>query len=260
MINHIIVDDAEEYLHFLQDLFPHFEKYKADEQLQKLLERIEYIMNEFHIATPCDRALLLDYKAELLLEDGKPEKALKKRKRAIEIMEKEYTQTIDRRTVSLLSNLYNNVGTIYTSLYKKDDAAAYFEKAFLIRIKHKELDLVETHDLLQQMMNLTNVWLAQNRTDEAENILAHYEIIVTEKLGTDSLDYGICKLIRGIIALKQCRYSESEHFLSGAEHIFQHTMPQSNDYLNNARQYLYSLYMKQGKYSLAKTYNPKLNN
>lgn len=259
-INHIIVDDAEEYLHFLQDLFPYFEKYKADEQLQKLTERIEYIMNEFHIATPCDRALLLDYKAELLLEGGKPEKALKKRKRAIEIMEKEYAQTIDRRTVSLLSNLYNNVGTIYTSLYKRDDAAAYFEKAFLIRIKHKELDLVETHDLLQQMMNLTNVWLAQNRTDEAENILAHYEMIVTEKLGTDSLDYGICKLIRGVIALKQCRYSESEHLLSEAEHIFQHTMPQSNDYLNNARQYLYSLYMKQGKYSLADNYKTKLKN
>ena len=51
----------------------------------------------------------------------------------------------------------------------------------MIRIKHKELNLVETHDLLQQMMNLTNVRLAQNRTDEAENIPAHYEMIVTEQ-------------------------------------------------------------------------------
>ena len=105
MINHILIDDAEEYLRFLQDLFPYYEKYGAMEQLYKLMERIEYVMNEYYLASPCDRALLLDYKAELLLQKSQAEKALKKRKRAIEIMEKEYAQTIDRRTVSLLSNL-----------------------------------------------------------------------------------------------------------------------------------------------------------
>ncbi|MBR1711503.1 MAG: tetratricopeptide repeat protein, partial [Clostridia bacterium] len=257
-LNHIIVDDAEEYLHFLQDLFPYFEKYKADEQLKKLTERIEYIMNEFHIATPCDRSLLLDYKAELLLEDGKPEKALKKRKRAIEIMEKEYSHTIDRRTVSLLSNLYNNIGATYSVLHKKDDAIAALEKAFLIRIEHKELNLIETHDILQQMMNTTRLMLVEDRTSDAENILSTYEMIVTERLGTDSLDFGICSLTHGIIAMQQSKTENAEQAFLEAERIFQHKVPQSNDYLESVRQYLYALYKRAGKYSLADSYKLKL--
>ncbi|MBR1743998.1 MAG: ATP-binding protein, partial [Lachnospiraceae bacterium] len=42
MIIHIIIDDNEEYLLFLQDLFPYYQKYKADEPLHRLVERIEY--------------------------------------------------------------------------------------------------------------------------------------------------------------------------------------------------------------------------
>jgi len=259
MINHIIVDDAAEYLNFLQDLFPYYEKYKANEALEKLTERIEYIMNEFDITTPCDRALLLDYKAELLLGNNNPQKALKKRKRAIEIMEKEYAVTINRRTVSLLSNLYNNIGTTYFSLHKNDDALSALEKAFLIRIRHKELELIETHDLLQQMMNLTRLLLAENRVTDAENILAAYETIVTEKIGMDSLDFGICKLTHGIISLIQSHLTEAERFFLDAEQILELKTPQSNEYLENTRQYLYALYKKSGKYSLADSYKAKLN-
>lgn len=260
MINHIIIDNNEEYLLFLQDLFPYYQKYKADELMHKLVERIEYIMNEFHIAAPCDRALLLDYKAELLLEDDKPEKALKKRKRAVEIMEKEYSQNTDQRTVNLLSNLYNNLANTYFALSKENDAITALEKALFIRIEHREMNLIVTHDLLQQMMNVTRFKIEQNRTDEAEKILAYYETIVTERLGKDSMDFGICIFTRGIISFAQLNYTEAEQFFLEAERIFQNKMPQSSDYLGNVRQYLYTLYMKQGRYSLANVYNTKISN
>lgn len=168
MINHIIIDNNEEYLLFLQDLFPYYQKYKADEPMHKLVERIECIMNEFHIAAPCDRALLLDYLANT-----------------------------------------------YFALSKENDAITALEKAFYLRTKHREMNLIVTHDLLQQMMNLTRFKIEQNRTDEAEQ------------------------------------------FFLDAERIFQHKVPQSSDYLENVRQYLYTTYMKQGRYSLADSYKTK---
>ncbi len=94
-------------------------------------------------------------------------------------------------------------------------------------------------------------------TDEAEKILTCYETIVTEKLGADSMDLGICIFTHGIIALTNLNYTEAEQFFLDAERIFQHKVPQSNDYLENVRQYLYTLYMKQGRYSLADSYKTK---
>ena len=84
-----------------------------------------------------------------------------------------------------------------------------------------------------------------------------YETIVTEKLGADSMDFGICIFTRGIIALINLNYTEAEQFFLDAERIFQHKMPQSNDYPENVRQYLYTLYMKQVRYSLADSYKTK---
>ena len=172
-------------------------------------------------------------------------------------MEKEYSQNTDQRTVNLLSNLYNNLANTYFALSKENDAITALEKAFFIRIEHKEMNLIVTHDLLQQMMNLTRIKIDQNRTDEAEKILTCYERIVTEKLGADSMDFGICIFTRGIIALTDLNYTEAEQFFLDAERIFQHKMPQSNDYLENVRQYLYTLYMQQGRYSLADSYKTK---
>ena len=175
-------------------------------------------------------------------------------------MENEYSQNTDQRTVNLLSNLYSNLANTYFALSKENDAITSLEKAFLIRIEHREMNLIVTHDLLQQMMNLTRIKIDQNRKDEAEKILTYYETIVTEKLGKDSLDFGICIFTRGIISFMQPNYTEAEQFFLEAERIFQNKMPQSSDYLGNVRQYLYTLYMKQGRYSLANVYNTKISN
>ncbi len=75
----ILADIPEDYLLFLQDVFPYLEKYLVTDYLPKLVERIEYIMklddnnaqNESELQQDkrfrCNKALLLDYKAELFL-------------------------------------------------------------------------------------------------------------------------------------------------------------------------------------------------
>ena len=62
----ILADIAEDYLLFLQDMFPYLEKYLVTDYLPRLVERIEYVMKQ-DTHSYCDRALLLDYKAELFL-------------------------------------------------------------------------------------------------------------------------------------------------------------------------------------------------
>lgn len=43
---HVIVDSPEYFLLFLQDMFPYLEKYLMTDYLPKLVDRIEYTMNQ----------------------------------------------------------------------------------------------------------------------------------------------------------------------------------------------------------------------
>ena len=83
---HVIVDSLEYFLLFLQNMFPYLEKYLMTDYLPKLVDRIKYTMNQIELAgdsckindtviyvskhshsNVCDRALLVDYRAELLV-------------------------------------------------------------------------------------------------------------------------------------------------------------------------------------------------
>lgn len=87
----IIVDDGAYFLLFLQDVFPYLDKYLVSDYLPKLTERISYVMEEYKLESPCDKALLLDYKAECFLLKKDYGNAVKKREKAINIMEKLHT-------------------------------------------------------------------------------------------------------------------------------------------------------------------------
>lgn len=103
----IIVDDGAYFLLFLQDMFPYLDKYLVSDYLPKLTERISYVMAEHKLESPCDKALLLDYKAECFLLKKDYGNAVKKREKAISILEKLHNKDADMRTANLLSNLYN---------------------------------------------------------------------------------------------------------------------------------------------------------
>ena len=83
---HIINDESDYYLLFLQDMFPYLDKYLIMDYLPKLVERISYEMDRHQLNSPCDKALLLDYKAELFVLKKDNGNALKKRTKALELL------------------------------------------------------------------------------------------------------------------------------------------------------------------------------
>lgn len=253
----IIVDDGAYFLLFLQDVFPYLDKYLVSDYLPKLTERISYVMEEYKLESPCDKALLLDYKAECFLLKKDYGNAVKKREKAINIMEKLHTKDADMRTTNLLSNLYNNLSNTYLLMKQGNEAAKALRTAFNIRIEYAHLGLTESHDSLQQMMNLINMLLLAKDVDNAKIVLEQYETLVLEHLSDTSLDYGICKLSQGIIDMMERKPEAAEINLLGAESIIGNAVGTDNDYMRTTYRYLNNLYARWMKPEKAIEYKDK---
>lgn len=257
----IVVDDGAYFLLFLQDMFPYLDKYLVLDYLPNLTERISYVMDEYKLESPCDKALLLDYKAECFLLKKDYGNAVKKREKAISIMEKFHTKDADMRTANLLSNLYNNISNTYLLMKRGNEAAKALRTAFDIRMEYAHLGLAESHDSLQQMMNLINMLLLAKDVDNAKIVLEQYESLVLEHLLDTSLDYGICKLSKGIIDMMEGKPEPAEVNLLAAESIIGNAVGTDNDYMNTTYRYLNNLYARWKKPEKAIEYRDKfLNN
>ena len=253
----IIVDDGAYFLLFLQDMFPYLDKYLVSDYLPKLTERISYVMEEYKLESPCDKALLLDYKAECFLLKKDYGNAVKKREKAINIMEKLHTKDADTRAANLLSNLYNNLSNTYLLMKCRNEAATSLRTAFDFRMEYAHLGLTESHDTLQQMMNLINMLLLAKDVDNAKIILEQYEALVLENLSNTSLDYGICKLSRGIIDMIEGTPESAEVNLLAAESIIGNAVGTDNDYMKTTYRYLNNLYARWKKSEKAIEYRDK---
>ncbi len=256
VIERVIIDIPEPYLLFLQDAFPYFEKYLVTDYLPKLVERIAYMMEQYQLNTPRDRALLLDYKAELFVLRKEYANALKKRLKAIQIIES--SGIADIPTITLHSNLYNNLSNIYLYMKKIDEATKALKKAFEIRKQYAHLGILESHDTLQQMANLANVSIISNELSQARELLSLYESLILEYEDTECLDYGFCQTMFGILSIQEKNPIEAErHFLS-AESIITNVMGTDNDYIKTVYRYLHALYTRWRKPELAQKYKEKL--
>ena len=253
----IIVDDGAYFLLFLQDMFPYLDKYLVSDYLPKLTDRISYLMEEYKLDSPCDRALLLDYKAECFLLKKDYGNAVKKREKAINIMEKLHTKDSDTRTSNLLSNLYNNLSNTYLLMKRENEAAKALRTAFDIRMEYAHLGLTKSHDSLQQMMNLINMLLLAKDVDNAKIVLEQYETLVLDHLSDTSLDYGICKLSRGIIDMMEGTPESAEVNLLAAESIIGNAVDTDNDYMKTTYRYLNNLYARWKKPEKAIEYRDK---
>lgn len=253
----ITVDDGAYFLLFLQDMFPYLDKYLVSDYLPKLTERISYVMEEYKLESPCDKALLLDYKAECFLLKKDYGNAVKKREKAISILEKLHTKDADVRTANLLSNLYNNLSNTYLLMKRENEAAKTLRTAFNIRMEYAHLGLTESHDSLQQMMNLINMLLLAKDVDNAKIVLEQYETLVLKHLSDTSLDYGICKLSRGIIDMMEGKPEPAEMNLLGAKSIIGNAMGIDNDYMKTTYRYLNNLYARWKKPEKAIEYRDK---
>lgn len=80
-----------------------------------------------------------------------------------------------KRYINLLSNLYNNLSNVYLALKKTDKATEALHKAFEIRISYADTGIIETHDMLQQMLNLVNMLILAGDLELARLVLNQYD-------------------------------------------------------------------------------------
>lgn len=251
----ILVDEPEAYLLFLQDMFPYLDKYLVMDYLPKLTERIAYTMENHGLDSICDRALLLDYKAELFVIRKDYGNALKTRLKALELLHSIPLSDMDRKTDALLSNLHNNISNLYLFLKNGKEAAKHLKMALEIRM---EYGIFETHDTLQQLMNLTNMLILAKDYELAYQALSLYESIVLENEGDNSFDYAICKMGKGIIALAQNDPQKAELYLLEAEQKITAIMGTDSDYSKTCYRYLHNLYSRWHEKEKALEYRSKL--
>lgn len=146
--------------------------------------------------------------------------ALKKRLKAISVLEPYHTEEADQRTANLLSNLYNNLSNVYLLMKKPKETAEMLHIALTIRQEYAHLGLVKSHDMLQQLINLTNMLILSKNTDMAKQVLSTYENFVLEHEGTQTLDNRVCQMMYGAIALSEGNAKESELHLLSARILF----------------------------------------
>lgn len=138
-----------------------------------------------------------------------------------------------------------------------NEAAKALRTAFNIRMEYAHLGLTESHDSLQQMMNLINMLLLTKDVDNAKIVLKQYEALVLEHLSNTSLDYGICKLSRGIIDMMEGKPESAEMNLLDAENIIENAVGMDNDYIKTTYRYLNNLYARWKKPETAIEYRDK---
>ena len=68
-------------------------------------------------------------------------------------------------------------------------------------------------------MNIINILLLAKDVDNAKIVFEQYESLVLEHLSDTSLDYGICKLSKGIIDMMEGMPESAEVNLLAAESI-----------------------------------------
>lgn len=88
-----------------------------------------------------------------------------------------------------MSNLYNNLSNTYLLMKRGTEAAKVLRTAYDIRMEYAHLGLTESHDSLQQMINLINMLLLAKDMDNAKIVLEQYELLVLEHLSDTSHDY-----------------------------------------------------------------------
>ncbi len=95
------------------------------------------------------------------------------------------------------------IDSTYLLMKKTKEAAEMLHTVLTIRQEYAHLGLAESYDLLQQLMNLTNILILSKNTDIAKQTLSTYENLVLEHEGTQTLDNGICQMMYGAIALSE---------------------------------------------------------
>ncbi len=137
---------------------------------------------------------------------------------------------------------------------KAKESTEALHTALVVRQEYAHLGLAESHDMLQQLMNLTNMLALSKNTDTARQVLSAYENLVLEHEGIQTLDNGACQMMYGAISLSEGNAKEAELHLLSAENIISKVMGTDNDYVKTVYLYLNNLYSRWQKPEQALAY------
>ena len=234
----IIDDDPPAYLLYLQDCFTFYDKYMVYDEMGKLVDRMDQVMKEYKLDSLRDTALLLSYKGQMCLIRKEYPASAHRIERAIRMVERISEDEMDVRTISLLSNLYNNLGLVWMSAGDQKEAQEPLEKAIQIRVKYKDLGLLESHDTIEQLINITTFHLRGNDPEGALQTLDLCESVIRKYAGDDTLDYGICRTIRGRACIALNDPVSATKYLKEAEGIIDKSIGSVNAYMKAVYYYL----------------------
>lgn len=148
---------------------------------------------------------------------------------------------MNTKTYALLFNLHNNISNVYLFLKNDREAAKHFKMALEIR---KEYGIFETHDTLQQLMNLTNMLILTKDFELSNQSLSLYESLVLAHEYENCFDYAICQMGKGIIALAQNDLQNAELCLLESEQKITAFMGTDSNYSKPCYRYLRNLYSR----------------
>lgn len=251
-------DQPLEYLRDLQDTFLYLEQYGQTDELAKLLERIEQVMEQYGQNDPCDRALLLNYKAALYVRKKEYDNAVKRMQRAITILEEFHTPEASPREIHLLANTYGNLSNLYVQLQRAEEAVSALRSSFLIRLEYAAAGVIDVHALNQQILNLTTMLILGQDYEQLDELLRIYENFALTKAGEQSLEYGVCVLAQGILAMTAGSPRMAEMQLLTAEAIITNLAGPNSPYAQTTYRYLHILYDRWQRPQLAEEYKQKM--
>ena len=185
----------------------------------------------------CDKALLLDYKAWLMLSKNEYDNAIKKYNKAIALIEKFHnTYEVSARSANLLSNIYNNMSSALFLKGRKEEATTALKKAFSIRKDFSYLGIIENNDTIQQTLHMVNQLINVKDFETAENILGFTTNIVTEYLGKNNVDYATCMFYQGVICMQKNDSETAKASFAVANKLFKELLSDDYEYINLCNQ------------------------
>lgn len=251
-----LIHDMPEYdLRFLQNMFPYFMKYGDIDYCEMLIGRIEFAMQNYDTCDVGDKALVLDYKATIFTHKKQYDNAIKKRKKALSLLEPVHTKDAPIRIALLLSNVHGNLAQTYLLMDQYKECETELKEALLIRSEYQHFEEMHNHDLLQQLLLYITLLIEQKQYEEASDMLSQYEQLIEENEGTNSVDYGMVQMCKGMIHVNELKATAAEENFLTAKEIFENVLGSENEYTKAIYSNLFQLYSRwKGHETLAKEY------
>lgn len=254
----IIIDDPSAYLEYLQNIFNYLEKYCVNDYLPKLISRMENVMTEHGLSGVTERAILINYKSCIDIDNGKITKTIKKLRKTISDLNEIQGEALSDRVAELKSNTYNNLARALYYNEQYYEALDAMENALTIRKEYGNGVLIESHDTINQLFMLARIQIATHNYDDAKDNLAGIAEMMSNAGMEGTLDDGILHHLMAAICSAKGDYNGAECNLLLAEKYTTNALGTDRELSVLIRKELFNFYTSTNNAIKAEEYKKKL--